>query len=259
MTWKYIQDGMCDGEANMAADRALLEAMESAPTRPVLRLYGWSRPTLSVGYSQSEVSEIDLEFCQEAGIPIVQRPTGGQAVLHDRELTYCVVAPVPHPQFPSQLRGAYERVALALLAGLNELGVRGAVMAKDSLKNNTRRAVNRSPICFANAGYFEIAWEGKKLIGSAQKRTRRAFLQHGSIPLELDREFMNSLFVEDDGQSSRQTLARLNDSTVSLSEVLGKKVGFQEAALAFKAGFERFFMSASNGAAVDMETTFRGQ
>jgi len=253
MSWNYIQDGLCDGEANMIADRALFEAMEKNPTRPVLRLYGWSRPTLSVGYSQSELPVIDLKLCQKLKIPIVQRPTGGQAVLHDRELTYCVVAPVPHPQFPSQLRGAYERVALALLDGLKELGVGGAFMAKASLKNKTRRAATRSPICFANAGYFEIVREGKKMIGSAQKRTRRAFLQHGSIPLELDREFMNSLFANGDGRLSRETLARLQNSTVSLTEVLGRKVEFQEAALAFKTGFEKCFMSTANRAKVGLE------
>ncbi len=253
MSWEFIQDGLCEGEANMAADRALLKAMESAPTSPVLRLYGWSRPTLSVGYSQNELPDVDRELCQKFKVPIVQRPTGGQAVLHDRELTYCVVAPIPHPQFPSQLRGAYERVALALLAGLKELGVDGASMAKNRPKHDKLGAANRSPICFANAGYFEIVWNGKKMIGSAQKRTRRAFLQHGSIPLELNREFMNSLFVEGNGLSSRQALERLNNSTVSLSEALGEKVDFQEAALGFKEGFENFFKPTSKRAMVGLE------
>ena len=80
-----------DGAWNMAVDLALLRGLPTAAGRPTLRLYGWARPTVSLGRFQG-LEGVDLEACRESGVDVVRRPTGGRGVLHDDEVTYSVAA-----------------------------------------------------------------------------------------------------------------------------------------------------------------------
>ena len=103
-----------DGPGNMAVDQALLDAVKAGGA-PVLRLYRWDPATLSFGRTQPARGLYDAEAARARAIAFVRRPTGGQAVLHDDELTYAVVAPVPAVGRP---REAYRRINAALVEGL---------------------------------------------------------------------------------------------------------------------------------------------
>ncbi|MBI4390076.1 MAG: lipoate--protein ligase family protein [Nitrospinae bacterium] len=266
--WRLIEDGLCDGRVNMATDHAILQAVEDGMAPPTLRLYGWSAPTLTVGYSQQIGQDVDEARCRELGIPVVRRPTGGRAVLHHLEISYCVVAPVNHPRFPPGLRGTFKVIANALTLCLDELGIPGENDGRgrreavalwepgtaDSVKSGKHGKVNgassRSPACFASFNRFEVAVGQKKLIGSAQRRTRRAFLQHGSALLDLDRELLNSLFRFKNIEERKSSLERLRQSAVSLNEAAGRKLSFAETLLAFRQGFCRSFGEAMEAGAL---------
>jgi lipoate-protein ligase A len=170
-TWRLIEDGALDGSLNMATDRAILTAC---------------------GEGKAD-RDVDLARCRALGIPVVQRPTGGRALLHDKELTYSLVAPIPHPRFSPNLREAFCAVSEALLLSLNRLGIRDAEMTKPERTSSN----GRSPSCFSTLNHYEITVKNKKLIGSAQRRTSRSFLQQGSLWIDCDRELMNSLFKFD--------------------------------------------------------------
>ncbi|MGH7506608.1 MAG: lipoate--protein ligase family protein, partial [Longimicrobiales bacterium] len=103
----------------MAADAALLAGVRhGAP--PALRLYRWSPPCLSLGRNQPAYGIYNVERARACGFDVVRRPTGGLAVLHDREVTYAVAAPAG--EFGG-LRYAYAALNGALVAGLRRLGV----------------------------------------------------------------------------------------------------------------------------------------
>ncbi|HET9949956.1 MAG TPA: hypothetical protein VFQ22_13625, partial [Longimicrobiales bacterium] len=111
-----------------------------------------------------------------AGLACVRRPTGGRAVLHAAELTYCLVAPLGAW---AGVRAAYARINAALAAAMRALG------AEAELAGAGGRALppGAGP-CFAAPAAGEVVARGRKLIGSAQARVGRALLQHGSILLE---------------------------------------------------------------------------
>ncbi|MBC8285183.1 MAG: lipoate--protein ligase family protein, partial [Nitrospinae bacterium] len=176
----------------MITDRAILLACNEGQVPATLRLYGWKRPTLSIGYSQDISKYIDLESCKKNNIPVVRRFTGGRALLHQYELTYSVIAPIPHPAFPGSLRGAFERISRAILESLEMGGIEAAQVA--ARKDRTRNTESgRSPACFSVANHCEITVQGKKLVGSAQRRLRSAFLQHGSVLLDTDPHLTHGL------------------------------------------------------------------
>ena len=236
--WRVIEDEPKDGESNMAIDRAVLTSCESGVIPPTLRLYSWERPTLTVGYAQDFAKEIDVHRCRELGIQIVRRPTGGRALLHNHEVTYSFAASIPHPKFPSSLLGAYETIAEALLEGLKEIGVCGATLASGRKTDKGRRSFH-SPSCLSSINHFEIEVQGAKLVGSAQRRTKGAFLQHGSILLDLDRALLNSLFKYVTDDNRYRSMDILNNKVITLSECLGKNVTRKEVFHALKNGFSR--------------------
>lgn len=164
----------------MAIDHFLLEQFESGTIQhPVLRLYQWDQATLSLGYHQRVERAVRMDVVAQLGIPIVRRWTGGRAVLHDRELTYSVIAPTSSP-FSDRLADNYASIARALER-----------FTLDLVPNSTRvadtrpdRQVARGPMpCFASVSKSEIQAGTRKLIGSSQRVGRAAFLQHGSIPI----------------------------------------------------------------------------
>lgn len=185
MQWRFLNTGYHSPGMNMALDEAILLACEAGTAPPTLRVYGWQPPALSLGYAQNVHKEVNVDACCQYGIEIVRRPTGGRAVLHDDEVTYSVVMPIALQDGARTLTEHYHLIGLALAAAFTHLGV-AVRLARP------QRAVKAhhmpSPACFAALSRYELSVSGKKLVGSAQKRGQRALLQHGSIPLSLDRQ-----------------------------------------------------------------------
>jgi len=210
----------------MAVDEALLRSCAEGGSPPVVRFYGWAPWALSIGAHQDARRAADGEWLRRNGIDLVRRPTGGRAVLHARELTYCVAA--PSERGPGGITEVYRLVAEALLAGLESLGV-GATLTRG---RPSRKAGEALRPCFTSPARYEILWRGRKLVGSAQRQVDGAFLQHGSIPFEPDEE--------------RVRLATGNRDLpggwmAGLEEGTGRAVSMEEAALALQEGFRTVF------------------
>jgi len=213
-----IDTGQMDGERNMAFDRRMMEAMADGRFRRefgegscLWRFYGWRPHAVSLGYNQ-DPSSIDLERCRREGVDVVRRPTGGRAVLHAEEFTYSFLSDSSLPN--AEL---YRHVHEVLRAALLGLGVR-AEFSRSSLPP---RGVSAPVACFAASARHELQVGGRKLVGSAQRRSGRVLLQHGSLP--FSRHGMDlSRFVRETGEGDagavREEMLR---KTVSLEEILG--------------------------------------
>ena len=85
--WRLIEDIPRSGSFNMAADKVLLEKY-LYNSNPVLRIYEWECPTLSIGRNEVLDQGIDFDACERLGIPVIRRETGGKSVLHGFDITY---------------------------------------------------------------------------------------------------------------------------------------------------------------------------
>lgn len=178
---RLILDGPGSGEYNMSRDARLLADHRSGDD-PVLRIYRWSPPAVSCGYHQPD-TDFDFPEIQARGFDFVRRPTGGRAILHAQELTYAVIGSSPSDLFGATLHGTYMKINTALVRFLESFGLEADISAGESLTDA------RGAICFRTAGRHEITVGGRKIIGSAQRRTEGVFLQHGSIltgPAHID-------------------------------------------------------------------------
>lgn len=162
-----------EGLWNMAVDEALLTTAAEGAC-PTVRWYAWSRPTISLGYFQS-LDSVANRWAE--GIDIVRRPTGGGAIVHHHEWTYsCTI-----PSLTPLLRNPYELYDLVhevLCRAFQELA--GITLTMRGVVN---RSVTEPLLCFLREDPRDVCYQGVKVIGSAQRRRRKALLQHGSILL----------------------------------------------------------------------------
>lgn len=231
LSWRVLVDEPLPGPANMARDHALAEL--ARPGTGTLRLYRWRPATLSFGRNEPvTVGYRDL-LRRHPAMGVVRRPTGGRAVIHDRELTYSVVLPV---HACGGVRAAYRRINEALVAGLRGLGV-GAGHARG------RALAPESGPCFMEAAEGEVAVGGRKLVGSAQARIGRTILQHGSLLLVADQTALLA-----NGRGGRQDpgvggggMKPGRPRPATLAEVLGEIPAWKRLVAAFSTGFEDVF------------------
>lgn len=185
--WRRLETGARSAAWNMACDAALLDRVGAGASPPTFRLYGWNPPAVSIGRHQPPPGDRARSALADRGIDWVRRPTGGRAVWHaaaGRELTYAVVAPRGAPPLAGGLVDVYRQIHEALAEGLASLGIDVGLARR--VRGVRPAGPTRRTACFAATVPWEIEAGGRKLVGSAQCRGRRAFLQHGSIPLAGD-------------------------------------------------------------------------
>jgi lipoate-protein ligase A len=184
--WRLLLSPPMTGAENMALDETLMDRARDTGEW-VLRVYSWATPTISFGRNQTAVGHYDLERIRSMGLDTVRRPTGGRAILHDREVTYSVTAPA---EDAGDLRQSYTRINRLLVAALDALGV----VASPAAALTRARSPGVAP-CFAEPAAGELTVDGRKLAGSAQWRVDGALLQHGSILVENDQATLSSLVL----------------------------------------------------------------
>jgi lipoate-protein ligase A len=223
--WRLLVTEPLDGATNMAVDEALLRSRIQGGGPPTVRLYGWRPATVSLGYAQPLDATVDRARLGALGIGLVRRPTGGSAILHEppeREVTYSVVARAGDFPGADDVLETYRVLGRGLAAGLGRLGVPAELAP---LVRGRRDPADLPAFCFRRTGAYEIAVGGRKLVGSAQRRQRGAFLQHGSVVLDSDPARIRAVFPHEPEPTRGMT---------TLAAELGHRpdVGAVEAALA---------------------------
>jgi lipoate-protein ligase A len=180
--WRSILDGDHPASYNMAADAYLLHAADTDDGVPVVRVYGWDRPSITIGYHQSPERAVNTDKLGET--PVVRRITGGRALLHDdNELTYSVSGNFRnYPRLGHNLHETYYLISRAIVDFYNNLGVPAQISRRDqpvSLRPND----NLQAGCYAAISRHEIIVEGQKIAAGSQRRTQKSLIQHGAVKI----------------------------------------------------------------------------
>jgi len=237
--WRLIISRPASGAYNMAIDEALLQSVGAGGSPPVLRLYSWIPPCLSLGYAQP-FSDVDPDKTTKLGWDIVRRMTGGRAILHTDELTYAVIAPNTEPRLKGGILESYMRLSQALLKAVLDLGIpaQASVQTQD-FSGNTKP---KNPVCFSVPSKYEITCQGKKLLGSAQARKKEGILQHGSLPLKGDLTRILKILKPgnetEDPQYTLNTRSAMLSKATTMENILGRAPNWEEAASTFVKAFE---------------------
>ncbi|WP_172825558.1 lipoate--protein ligase family protein [Geobacter sp. DSM 9736] len=214
-TWRLVDTGPLDGAANMAVDEALLACFDPERSEPVLRLYGWAPPALSLGRFQEADEVLDTGKCRAAGIAVVKRITGGGVIYHSAELTYAIVCAPRHIPHSASVKDSFRVLTSFLLRFYRMLGLDPAYAV--DLPTAGGRLGARTPFCFAGRESYDILVGGRKIGGNAQRRQRQAIFQHGSIPF-LNYAEKGASFMREPPEGIDRGVAALADLGIERDE-----------------------------------------
>ncbi len=248
-SFRVILDAEADGRRNMAIDEAMLRRANDCPD-PVttLRLYLWEPAAVSLGYAQNPEKAVRFDFCRQQGIDVVRRPTGGRAVLHDRELTYSVVSNELEAFGGSGILDCYLVIARALHGALAAIGCPARISPGSRKRKDSLPSPMDAP-CFVSTSRYEITAGGRKLIGSAQRRLKRSFLQHGSILIDCDFARQAAALGTTE-EEIRSSFAGILDFLPGSSSVEGLRRDLRQAMVA---SFEKILAAPSRPEPLDPE------
>jgi lipoyl(octanoyl) transferase len=236
--WIVEKDFDLGGSYHMLRDEELALAMrDDASALPVLRLYTWQPYTVSLGFQQKE-QDINKDLCEELGIGVVRRPTGGRAVYHSEELTYAVIMRADPAE---SIAAVHNKIAEALLNALQPIagGELRMTSARDTMpvRESYQNGKPTNIACFASTSRYEITYRGRKLMGSAQRRFGDAVLQHGSILMGPEHLRLAHLLNAEETLKAK-TLELMQRETVTLNEIAGRDLSTEEVAETVQQGFK---------------------
>ncbi len=214
MKFRYLETSFHKASWNMGLDVAILEAVAAETQLPTLRFYAWAPRAVSLGYFQGLNDEVDLLACEQRGVDVVRRVTGGGAVFHAQELTYSIVMPENHELASGDILASYRTICGGVIAGLAKLGI----------------TAQFAPI-------NDVVAEGKKLSGNAQTRKHGCLLQHGTILLGVDVDEMFALLKVPNEKLKGKLIQDVKARVSSVSLMLGREFSYEDAIPAFKTGF----------------------
>ena len=247
-TWRLLNTDQHDGATNMAIDEAISRAVVAGLVPPTLRFFGWQPACLSLGQAQPG-SDVDREAFRLNGVDVVRRPTGGRAILHIDELTYSVIAPDNEIRVAGTIVESYKRLSEGLLNGLKLMGV--PTQQADRVDGHD---AEQGPVCFEVPSNYEIVFDDKKLVGSAQMRKAGVVLQHGTIPLHGDIARI-TLYL-----SSHPDADRVRRRATTVEYAIGHVVDFDSAARSMAAGFSEILnLDLQPGDLIDQEQAWAGE
>jgi len=227
--WRLLITCLIDAARNMAVDEAILRSYVQGLTPPTLRIYGWQWPSLSIGYFQDPVRELDLAECKKRSIGFVRRITAGGIVFHAGELTYSIVCSHQHFRCSRSIENSFKRICSFIIRTYQALGLEAA-FAIDQAKG-VKNFGCKTAFCSSGREKYDILINGKKIGGNAQRRFHNTIFQHGSIPLRGDPAFAASLL--------REKPRHLEQRVTTLSGALGRPIEFDELAAGLVKSFKQ--------------------
>lgn len=233
MNWILICSGADNGQFNMEFDLKL--AGQCPNNTAYLRFYRWLPYAISLGVNQS-FNDINLVKAANNNIDVVKRPTGGRAVLHAEELTYCVVIPSSFGLTPREI---YNKISLALVRGLIEYDSNLKNVKLENWQPDFFSLLKKPSgvICFASTAKHEVKYNGKKLVGSAQRRLKKVTLQHGSILVGTFHRYLSD-YLNCDEKTKIELKQEMIDKTIELETILKRKVDYSKLIDSLVKGFE---------------------
>lgn len=178
------------------------------------RFYAWQPFAITLGYNQPE-HDIDRRACIADGIDVVRRPTGGRAVFHADEFTYSFIT-----DSPAENSIHYRMVHEVIMHALEDLGIK-AEFCRSTLSRSESAPDTGSVSCFTASARYELQAEGRKLVGSAQRKTRNILLQHGSLPLSYRHRELWRYIALSEGGRIQELREEMEKKSISLGEILG--------------------------------------
>ena len=170
--FRVIQDENLSAKENMAIDDALLSSYEVGDSA-IFRLYSWEN-SFTIGVSQ-KFENYPVTSLYKGNY--AKRITGGGVLFHGHDLSYSLVIPTNLLE-GLNIKESYEKICTFIINFYKKLGLDAKYV-----KDNEDIKLSKNEFCQVGFEAYDILINGKKIGGNAQRRTKKAIFQHGSIPI----------------------------------------------------------------------------
>lgn len=187
-----LDTGIQTAEENMRHDATLLQEISG---EPILHLYDWEGPSVTYGHFIAPGDHLSLSAVQENRVSLARRPTGGGIVFHLWDYAFSFLMPSTHPLFSLNTLENYAFVNKVVLETMTEMfGVKNSVeLLPESMPIKGEGCGN---FCMARPTQYDVVYQGRKIAGAAQRRTKQGYLHQGTISLSLpDMNLLSSLLL----------------------------------------------------------------
>ena len=234
MKWRFLIQEKLSPAENMAIDEAIFNCIQDGRSIPTIRFYDWEPSTVSCGYNQEVAKEVDFVALRKHNFGFVRRPTGGRVVLHDNEVTYAVIGPTIG-RLSGNVTESYSEISKALAKGLELMGIDVDFERGNLSSKHQRQTANP---CFTSSSRYELSYQRKKIVGSAQVRKNNCLLQHGSILLNYDQSKLAQILPNLTDDQKERLAIYLKRKTIAINEILNVPKSYDEATKFFMSGFK---------------------
>ncbi|MFW6064885.1 MAG: lipoate--protein ligase family protein [Candidatus Natronoplasma sp.] len=209
MEWRFVPMKEYHPTVALALEEILLNEVSKTKT-PIIRFWHWKNKAVTIGRSQKASNEVDLELCEQSDISVIRRPSGGGTMYHapGDEIVYSIIAPRDH--FPDDINQIYRDICETLAQTLRSIDIAARFVQPNS-----------------------VFIDDKKISGSAQKITKKAVLQHGTVLYSPEEEEMFSLLKKND--SPERYIGSHISPVTGVSNLVN--VSFQDLYTSLKQGF----------------------
>jgi lipoate-protein ligase A len=197
----------------MAVDEILLNSF-SGNDIPILRLYTWER-SLSFGRFSDVKNIVDFNFIKDKKLNYVRRMSGGGVLVHGGDISYSLILPKNLLQ-DIGVKESYRYLCGFILNLYKKLGLDANFASELYLETQ------KSSICMMSNEAYDIVIDSKKIGGNAQRYTKNALFQHGSIPISVNKDIFEDVFLDESGLSNMYTLDKIDPyiTTESLKKLI---------------------------------------
>jgi lipoate-protein ligase A len=184
MHWDVIDTGKKSALANMQEDAKLLANVKQQ-ARPLLHLYEFCERGVTYGHFVRP--EKDLKKESLTSLSLARRPTGGGIIFHRYDFPFSIL--IPAHMTPENTLESY-RVMNQITAKV----INSAFGVKVDLLQEV--SPGRVTFCMVKPTQYDLTFQGKKVGGAAQRRTRDGILHQGSLSLVLpDQQFLSEHLI----------------------------------------------------------------
>lgn len=219
--WAVIDTGMASAEHNMAIDAHLLDSLSTSKINtPILHLYDWNAPSATYGYFTDPYKLLNQDTVARSGLCLARRPTGGGVIFHLSDVAFSMVVPASHPGYSLNVLDNYAFVNNIVIEAVKRFSAKK--VASTLLTQEIQPCTSR--FCMAKPTKYDVVFEGRKVSGGAQRRTKYGFLHQGSISLAIpDETFLHRLLLDGD------ILDQMKATTYMLLSECNTKMALKEA------------------------------
>jgi len=196
MELQIIDTGKNTAAENMRIDEQMLQELD-IHSLPILHFYDWLKPSATFGIFSHPNQWLLQEGIKKLGLDLAKRPTGGGIIFHSFDFAFSFLLSTSHPAFSLNTLKNYAFVNRIIATVLEKiLNTQNHLeLLKCSDCSNDKLLKN---FCMATPTVYDVVYQGRKLAGGAQRRTKSGFLHQASIALiPPPSSFLNDILPAD--------------------------------------------------------------